>query len=62
MSKKENAEDGSWYGGVPLWSLAESKVRFRFLQWVGSASEAGGIRPTITTITRKILPEEKLIK
>jgi hypothetical protein len=22
MSKKENAEDGSWYGGVPLWSLA----------------------------------------
>jgi predicted AlkP superfamily pyrophosphatase or phosphodiesterase len=25
MSKKENAEDGSWYGGVPLWSLAEKQ-------------------------------------
>ena len=26
MNKKENAEDGSWYGGIPLWSLAENKV------------------------------------
>ena len=22
MSNKENAEDGSWYGGIPLWSVA----------------------------------------
>ena len=47
MSKKENAEDGSWYGGIPLWSLAEKQgVVSASLQWVGSASEAGGIRPT----------------
>ena len=25
MSNRKNAEDGSWYGGVPLWSLAEKQ-------------------------------------
>ncbi len=47
MNKKDNAEDGSWYGGIPLWSLAEKQnVLSASLQWVGSASDAGGIRPT----------------
>jgi hypothetical protein len=47
MSNRKNAEDGFWYGGVPLWSLAEKqKMVSASLQWVGSASDAGGIRPT----------------
>lgn len=47
MSKKENAEDGTWYGGIPLWALAEKQgVISASLQWVGSASDAAGIRPT----------------
>ena len=64
MSKKENAEDGSWYGGIPLWSLAEKQgVVSASLQWVGSASEAGGIRPTYYYhYHEKFSPEEKINK
>lgn len=47
MSNIENVEDGSWYGGVPLWSLAESQGMISAsMQWVGSASDAGKVRPT----------------
>lgn len=47
MSDKNAAEDGSWYGGTPLWSLAEKQgLLSASLMWVGSASDAGGARPT----------------
>ena len=64
MSKKENAEDGSWYGGIPLWSLAEKQgVVSASLQWVGSASDAGGNRPTYYYhYHEKFTPEEKISK
>jgi predicted AlkP superfamily pyrophosphatase or phosphodiesterase len=40
MSNKKNAEDGSWYGGTPLWALAEKQgVVSASLMWVGSASD-----------------------
>ncbi|RZJ34907.1 MAG: alkaline phosphatase family protein [Chryseobacterium sp.] len=64
MSKKENAEDGSWYGGVPLWALAEKqRVVSATMQWVGSASEAGGKRPTYYyPYHEKFKPSEKVDK
>lgn len=64
MSKKENAEDGSWYGGVPLWSLAEKLgMLSASLQWVGSASEAGGARPTYYYhYHEKFSPNDKIAK
>lgn len=64
MSKKENAEDGSWYGGIPLWNLAEKQgVVSASLQWVGSASDAGGNRPTYYYhYHEKFTPEEKISK
>ena len=64
MSKKDNAEDGSWYGGVPLWSLAEKQnIISASLQWVGSASDAGGIRPTYYYhYHEKFSPSEKVNK
>ena len=64
MSKKDNAEDGSWYGGIPLWSLAERQnVLSASLQWVGSASDAGGIRPTYYYhYHEKFSPSEKINK
>lgn len=47
MGKQEKAEDGSWYGGTPLWALAEKQgVLSASVQWVGSGSDAGGMRPT----------------
>jgi predicted AlkP superfamily pyrophosphatase or phosphodiesterase len=39
--------DGSWYGGVPLWSLAESQgVRSACFFWPGSEAKIAGFRPT----------------
>lgn len=64
MSNRKNAEDGSWYGGVPLWSLAEKQnMVSASLQWVGSASDAGGIRPTYYyPYHEKFSPSEKVNK
>ncbi|WP_313099442.1 ectonucleotide pyrophosphatase/phosphodiesterase [Epilithonimonas sp.] len=64
MSNRTNAEDGSWYGGVPLWSLAEKQnMVSASLQWVGSASDAGGIRPTYYyPYHEKFSPSEKVSK
>jgi alkaline phosphatase D len=39
--------DGSWYGGTPLWSLAESQgMRTACFFWPGSEAKIAGYRPT----------------
>lgn len=39
--------DGSWYGGVPLWSLAEKQgMRSAAFFWPGSEAEIAGERPS----------------
>lgn len=41
------ATDGSWYRGVPLWSLAEQQgMRTASLHWPGSEAEIAGERPS----------------
>ncbi|EJL67818.1 alkaline phosphatase family protein [Chryseobacterium populi] len=64
MSDKKNAEDGSWYGGIPLWGLAEKQGMISAsLMWVGSASNAGDIRPTYYyPYHEKFTPAEKVDK
>lgn len=64
MSDRKNAEDGSWYGGTPLWALAEKQgVVSASLMWVGSASDAGGKRPTYYySYHEKFTPSEKIEK
>ncbi|PWN69998.1 alkaline phosphatase family protein [Chryseobacterium phosphatilyticum] len=64
MSNKKNAEDGSWYGGIPLWGLAEKQgMVSASLMWVGSASDAGGIRPSYYyPYHEKFTPSEKIEK
>lgn len=64
MSNKKNAEDGSWYGGTPLWSLAEKQGMISAsLMWVGSASNAGRMRPTYYyPYHEKFTPSEKVEK
>jgi predicted AlkP superfamily pyrophosphatase or phosphodiesterase len=47
MSDQKTVTDGSWYGGVPLWSLAESQgMRTASLLWVGSEAKIAGFRPS----------------
>ncbi|MFP3593466.1 ectonucleotide pyrophosphatase/phosphodiesterase [Chryseobacterium sp. SIMBA_038] len=64
MSDRKNAEDGSWYGGTPLWGLAEKQGMISAsLMWVGSASDAGGKRPTYYyPYHEKFTPSEKVEK
>jgi len=47
MYDTQTTHDGSWYGGVPLWSLAESQgMRTACLLWVGCEAKIAGFRPT----------------
>jgi alkaline phosphatase D len=47
MSDPKSVTDGSWYSGVPLWSLAESQgMRSACLFWPGSEARIAGYRPT----------------
>lgn len=46
-SDAATVNDGTWYAGVPLWSLAESQgMRTACLFWPGSEAEIAGQRPT----------------
>ncbi|HEX7730668.1 MAG TPA: ectonucleotide pyrophosphatase/phosphodiesterase [Terracidiphilus sp.] len=47
LRDQQAVADGSWYSGVPLWSLAESQgMRAACLFWPGSEAEIAGYRPT----------------
>lgn len=47
MSDKAKVRDGSWYGGVPLWVLAEEQEMISAsMFWVASEAEIRGKRPT----------------
>jgi predicted AlkP superfamily pyrophosphatase or phosphodiesterase len=46
MGDAKAVTDGSWYGGTPIWSLAESRgMRTAVLLWPGSEAEIAGYRP-----------------
>lgn len=47
LPKKEAVQDGSWYGGTPLWVLAEKQQMLSAsFFWVGSESDIQKTRPT----------------
>lgn len=47
ISDAKAVTEGSWYGGVPLWSLAESQgMRTACLFWPGSEAKIAGYQPT----------------
>lgn len=49
MSNKAAVRDSSWYGGTPLWVLAEEqKMLSASFYWVGSEAAEHGIFPTYT--------------
>jgi predicted AlkP superfamily pyrophosphatase or phosphodiesterase len=75
MGAKAKVRDGKWYGGTPLWVLAEQQHMIAAsMFWVGSEAEIKGVRPSYyydyteqITIEKRIdivkkwlsLPEEK---
>lgn len=47
MSNKKGVEDSSWYGGTPLWVLAEQQgMLSASFYWVGAEAAISGTRPT----------------
>lgn len=75
MGNRKAGEDSSWYGGTPLWVLAEKQgMLTASYYWVGAEAAIEGVRPTYyykfnSLITMKeriqgvrnwlLLPEEK---
>jgi predicted AlkP superfamily pyrophosphatase or phosphodiesterase len=47
MSQRDKVKDGFWYGGTPLWVLAEQqKMVSASFYWVGSDADVQGVHPT----------------
>jgi predicted AlkP superfamily pyrophosphatase or phosphodiesterase len=58
----KTATDGSWYGGTPLWSLAEKQgMRTACFFWPGSEAEIAGARPSYYLHFDNKFPDEKRI-
>lgn len=48
IADREKVADGSWYGGTPLWVLAEQQDMLSASYfWVGTEAEIQGIRPSV---------------
>lgn len=55
--------DGTWYGGVPLWSLAEqNQMRAACFFWPGSEAEIAGKRPSYYLAFDPGVPNDQRIK
>lgn len=58
----DTVRDGSWYGGVPLWSLAEKQgMRTACFFWPGSEAEIAGERPSYYLHYDNSVPDERRI-
>ncbi|MCC9137424.1 ectonucleotide pyrophosphatase/phosphodiesterase [Pontibacter silvestris] len=63
MADRNKVEDGSWYGGVPLWVLAEQQQMLSAsFYWVGSEAPVKGIRPTYYYQYNELIPFEARIQ
>jgi alkaline phosphatase D len=63
MSDPATNGDGSWYGGVPLWVLAEKQgMRSACFFWPGSEAEIAGQRPTYYLKFDDHFPDAKRIE
>lgn len=62
VSDREAVEDGSFYGGEPIWATAEKQgVKSASLFWVGSEAEIKGVSPSIWKTYDHHMPYENRI-
>jgi len=62
MTDRNSSNDGSWYGGVPLWVLAEKQgMRSACFFWLGSEAEIAGMRPSYYLRFQDDFPDEKRV-
>lgn len=63
MSKRDVVRDSSWYGGTPLWVLAEEQhMLSASFYWVGSEAAMHGIRPTYDYYYSEAIPIDRRIE
>lgn len=59
----ETVRDGSWYSGVPLWSLAEqNQMRAACYFWPGSEAQIAGKRPSYYLKFDPTIPNDQRIE
>jgi alkaline phosphatase D len=63
VSDPKTTVDGSWYGGTPLWQLAEKQgMRSASFFWPGSEAEIQGKRPSYYLAYDDKFPDEKRVE
>ena len=63
MSKREVVRDGSWYGGTPLWVLAEQQQMLSAsFYWVGSEAPIKNTPPTYFYYYNELIPDSSRIQ
>ena len=63
MGNKKMVAEGKWYGGTPLWVLAEQqKMLSASYYWVASEADIQGIKPTYHFIYNEITPIQQRIQ
>jgi predicted AlkP superfamily pyrophosphatase or phosphodiesterase len=63
MGDRSKVEDGYYYGGTPIWNLAEQQgLRAACFFWVGSEAPVGGIRPSWYYVYNSRVPDADRIK
>lgn len=62
LGDRSAVEDGSWYGGEPLWVAVEKAgMRAASYFWVGSEADIQGIRPSYYKIYDGSIPNHKRV-
>jgi predicted AlkP superfamily pyrophosphatase or phosphodiesterase len=63
MGNKKMVAEGKWYGGTPLWVLAEQQgMLSASFYWVASEADIQGIRPTYLYTYNENIPIEQRIQ
>ena len=63
MKKPETVRDGRWYGGTPLWVLAEQQQMLSAsFYWVGTEADIKGIYPTYYYGYNELIPIDRRIQ
>lgn len=61
-SNRNSIEDGKWYGGTPIWCLAQNyNVKSATYFWIGSEAEIDGCRPNFYYSYDKTVPNKDRI-
>ena len=63
MSARFSVTDSSWYGGTPIWTLAEQQHMISAsFYWVGSEAPIGGLLPTYYYHYNQAIPMDQRIE